>query len=74
MQHLIPIILSIVITIFNATVFMVIKFNDLKHLEMSVKDLKTTVQKNSDKIDSIGERLSKLEGIVHTFKRLRNKK
>jgi hypothetical protein len=62
MDASIGIIISVVVTLFNAAMFLIIRCNDLKHLEISVKDLKATVEKTGDKLDSLSERISSMEG------------
>ena len=47
---------------FNAAIFIVIKFNDLKHLESSVKELTEALKETNKALISTGERISKLEG------------
>lgn len=56
-------IFSLVVLVINIAMFVAIKFNDLKHLEISVKDLKDNIIKNGDKVDSLSERISRMEGI-----------
>lgn len=47
---------SIGVTLFNGLVFVLIKFNDLKHLD---ENMKLTLSKVSE----LSERISKMEGI-----------
>jgi hypothetical protein len=47
---------------FNAAIFIVIKFNDLKHLETSVKELVATLKETNKTLMNNGERLATLEG------------
>lgn len=47
---------------FNAAIFIIIKFNDLKHLENSVKELVTTLKETNKTLMNNGERLATLEG------------
>jgi len=54
--------ISLVVLIINIAMSVAIKFNDLRHLEISVKELKTTVEKTGDKLDSLSERISCMEG------------
>jgi len=56
-------IIGFVGTLFNAAMFLVIRCNDLKHLEISVKELKSTIEKTGEKNDVLIERISKMEGI-----------
>lgn len=46
----------------NLMIFMIIKFNDLKHLEESVKRIEKTCSEIWNKVDSTAERVSKIEG------------
>lgn len=57
-------IFTVLATGFNAAMFAVIKFNDLKHLEQNVTEIKTTVNGLSAKIDNSLQRVSTLEGTV----------
>ena len=47
---------------FNAAIFIVIKFNDLRHLETSVKELVATLKETNKTLMNNGERLATLEG------------
>jgi hypothetical protein len=47
---------------FNAAIFVVIKFNDLRHLENSVKELVETLKETNKTLMNNGERLATLEG------------
>ena len=55
------VVLQILSTIVTLTAFLVIKFNDLRHLGMSVEKIEKTVDKLDTKTDAIGERVAKLE-------------
>jgi hypothetical protein len=46
----------------NCAIFCVIKFNDLKHLETSVKELTDTLKETNNKLDGTAERIAKIEG------------
>lgn len=69
-------VLSIIILMINIAMFVAIKFNDLKHLEISTKELKDTVKETGCKVDLLAERISTMEGILSakSSKRLRNRK
>ena len=56
--------MQIASTLVTVTAFLVIKFNDLRHLGMSVDRIEKTVEKLDTKTDGIGERVAKLEGKV----------
>ncbi len=58
----IPVILSIFVTGANCAIFMIMKFNDLKHLEISVKELVETLKETNNKLDNNAERIAKIEG------------
>ena len=58
---------SIITAIINVVILVAIKFNDLKNLQATVKDLKTTVEKNDDNLDLVSERISKIEGIISVW-------
>ena len=58
----IPSVLGLFLAGFNAAIFIVIKFNDLKHLEESVKDLTKTLTATNEKLIGTSERISKIEG------------
>jgi len=60
----IGIALSLATTIFNGIIFILIKMNDLKHLELSVKELKGIILKLDDRIDKFGERIARIEGKI----------
>ena len=51
---------------FNAAIFVVIKFNDLKHLDNTMQEIKTTIGDIKCKVDNSAERISKVEGILAT--------
>ena len=46
----------------NCAIFCVIKFNDLRHLETSVKELTDTLKETNKKLEGTAERISKIEG------------
>jgi len=50
------IIFSIAVTLFNGLIFVLVKFNDLKHLDENMKLVLT-------KVGELSERISKMEGI-----------
>jgi len=55
-------ILTSAVVGFNACAFLIIKFNDLCHLEKGVNEIKDCVKELSHKIDNLTERVSKIEG------------
>jgi len=61
------VIFSIITAIFNIVILVAIKFNDLKNLQETVKDLKTTVKENDNALDLLTERVSKIEGIISVW-------
>jgi hypothetical protein len=54
--------IGLLTTGFNAAMFIVVKFNDLHHLTKSVEEIKGLICNLDTKIDSLGERVSRLEG------------
>jgi len=46
----------------NIIVLIAIKFNDLRHLDMYVKELLADMKTLNTRVDSIGERVAKIEG------------
>jgi len=52
----IAVIFSISVTLFNGVIFILIKFNDLKHLDENMKQV-------LGKVSELSERISKMEGI-----------
>jgi len=58
----IPVLLSVFITGANCMIFIVIKFNDLKHLEASMKNLTETLKETNIKLVGTSERIAKIEG------------
>jgi len=69
--------ISIVSTILTAVVFMVIKFNDLKHLDDKVEKMSASVQAGFDNLEkrmnNYAERISTVEGYL-TCKLARKRK
>lgn len=55
-------IFSAIIMLINVAMFVAIKFNDLKHLTISVKELKGSIEKQGDKIELLTGRISRIEG------------
>jgi len=53
---------SIIIVLINVGFFMVIKFNDLRHLKIKVDELSNKFDKLDERTDEQGERISHLEG------------
>lgn len=64
---LIGLILSLVTTLFNGIIFILIKFNDLKHLEISVRELKQTIKESTYEVHGLAQRVAKMEGILFVF-------
>ena len=46
----------------NVAVFCIVKFNDLKHQEDSLKRIETCLGKMDIKLDGTSERIAKIEG------------
>lgn len=53
---------GLIIAGLNAGIFIVIKFNDLRHLEDKVDKIVETTEKIDCKVDSHAERIAKIEG------------
>ena len=62
LEAFIPIGVSLIIAGFNCAMFIVIKFNDMKHLEVALNDLKGLMESVVKRTDVQGERISNLEG------------
>ena len=56
------VVVPLIVIGFNVAMFLVIKFNDMKHMEDGVNDIKATLKKIDEKTDSNSERLAKIEG------------
>jgi hypothetical protein len=59
---LIPTAISLLLAGFNAAIFIVVKFNDLRHQEISLKRIEEKIDKMDLKMDNQGERIACLEG------------
>ena len=46
----------------NVMIFIVIKFNDLKHLDLDMKEIKESLKKIDDAVCRTGERVASIEG------------
>jgi len=53
---------NLILAGFNAAIFMIIKFNDLKHLTSSVDEIKKSIDSLDKKMVIDGERIAKIEG------------
>jgi hypothetical protein len=58
----IPSLITLFLAGFNAAIFIIIKFSDLRHLENSVRDLTDTLKETNKSLINNGERLATLEG------------
>lgn len=54
--------LPIIILGFNVAMFIVIKFNDMKHLEDSLREIKESIKCLVEKEVQHGEKISEIEG------------
>ena len=54
--------LPLIVLGFNVAMFIVIKFNDMHHLQLRFDELKKSIDNMDKKLDSNGERISKIEG------------
>lgn len=57
-----PAWIGVFITGMNLTFWIVLKFNDMKHLELSVKELVNILKETNQTLNHNGERLATLEG------------
>jgi len=46
----------------NCAIFIIIKFNDMKHISDSIVEIKSTLSVIDKKLDNTSERISKQEG------------
>jgi len=58
----IPSLIGLFIAGFNAAIFCIVKFNDMKHLEKSLQNLTDVLKKVDEKLDKNSERIAKIEG------------
>jgi len=58
----IPSLISLFLAGANCAIFCIIKFNDLRHLEASVKELTTILKETNEKLDGTAERIATIEG------------
>jgi len=58
----IPSLIGLFIAGFNAAIFCIVKFNDLKHVEKNLQNLTDVLKKIDDKLDKNSERISRIEG------------
>jgi prefoldin subunit 5 len=54
--------LPLIILGFNVAMFVIIKFNDMHHLQLRFDELKKSIEKIDKKLDDNAERISKIEG------------
>jgi hypothetical protein len=53
---------TLILAGFNAAIWLVVKFNDMAHIEKNQKEQKDTLLRIENKIDIHGERIAKIEG------------
>jgi len=53
---------SVLTAIINVTVLIAMKFNDLRHVQAELEEIKTNQLRTDEKLDKISERVSKIEG------------
>jgi len=46
----------------NCAIFIIIKFNDMKHIADDIKEIKNSQMKTAEKLDNLSERVSNIEG------------
>jgi prefoldin subunit 5 len=54
--------LPLIVLGFNVAMFVVIKFNDMHHLQLRFDELKKSIENMDKKLDLNAERISKIEG------------
>jgi len=54
--------LPLIILGFNVAIFIIIKFNDMKHIEKAVNEIKKCVEEIKKENNKQGERLATIEG------------
>ncbi len=54
--------ISLLIAGFNAAIFVVIKFNDMVHLDKNLQEIKDSLKELDKKLDNNAERISAIEG------------
>jgi uncharacterized membrane protein len=53
---------AILSAIGNIIILLAVKFNDLKHVQMSLDEIKKNQIKSDERLDKLSERVSKIEG------------
>ncbi len=56
--------IGLLVLIFNAVMFAIIKFNDLKHLDITMKEVKISMEKLGEKVEKASNRISRIEGVL----------
>ncbi len=56
--------IGILILLLQALMFAIIKFNDLKHLGIVVKNISSDIKEINDKISDVKERIARIEGAL----------
>ena len=54
--------LPLIVIGFNVAMFIIIKFNDMKHLELAIQRIEDCVKKITEESCKNGERIAKIEG------------
>lgn len=54
--------LTLMIVGFNAAMFLIIKFNDMKHMDIKLDSVVNTLKEMDRKLDRNSERVAKIEG------------
>ena len=53
---------SVLITIGNIIILLAVKFNDLKHVQKELTEIKNNQRETDRRLDKLSERVSKIEG------------
>jgi hypothetical protein len=58
--------LPLIVLGFNVAMFIIIKFNDMHHLQLRFDELKKSIEGMDRKLDNNAERIAKIEGKCST--------
>jgi cell division protein FtsB len=53
---------SVLTAIGNVIILLAVKFNDLKHVQISLEEIKIKIDANDKRLDSLSERVATIEG------------
>jgi len=74
MWQAIGIAVTLLIVLVNTFVVIIMKINDLKHTEIGLKEVKCSIEKLDANIDSLGERVARIEGYHSAKKDIKSRK